>query len=144
MASKEQIVANQANARKSTGPRSKAGKRVSSRNALRHGLAISIASDLAYRDDIEKLATVLSSSKNAQKREAAREAAEAALDLYRISKIRAVLFDKAHSNGRFDLARFVELSANLARLERYERRAFSRRGRALRALGFDVLASNNQ
>jgi len=38
MATDKQIHANRANAMKSTGPRTEAGKRASSRNALRHGL----------------------------------------------------------------------------------------------------------
>jgi hypothetical protein len=38
MASDRNIKANRANARKSTGPRSSAGKKRASRNALRHGL----------------------------------------------------------------------------------------------------------
>jgi hypothetical protein len=39
MASERQIAANRQNARRSSGPRSNAGKRRSSANALRHGLS---------------------------------------------------------------------------------------------------------
>jgi hypothetical protein len=39
MASQQQIEANRRNARKSTGPRSAAGKKRASRNALSHGLS---------------------------------------------------------------------------------------------------------
>ena len=39
MASNRQVAANQQNAKKSTGPKSEAGKKRSSRNALKHGLA---------------------------------------------------------------------------------------------------------
>jgi hypothetical protein len=38
MATAAQIAANRRNARRSTGPRTVAGKRASSRNTLRHGL----------------------------------------------------------------------------------------------------------
>ena len=38
MATRRQLEANRANARRSTGPRTTAGKQASSRNALRHGL----------------------------------------------------------------------------------------------------------
>ena len=38
MATQRQIAANRANARKSTGPRTEAGKRRAKRNALTHGL----------------------------------------------------------------------------------------------------------
>ena len=58
------------------------------------------------------------------------DAAAAEIDLLRIRKIRASIFDLFHkSNGsREDLAR---LNEELGKLERYERRAFSRRRRAL-------------
>lgn len=39
MPTEKQIRANKANARKSTGPRSKPGKAISSRNAMKHGLS---------------------------------------------------------------------------------------------------------
>jgi len=39
MASEQQIAANRRNARRSTGPRSETGRKRSSRNSLRHGLA---------------------------------------------------------------------------------------------------------
>ena len=38
MATDKQVQANRRNARNSTGPRTEAGKQVSSRNAMRHGL----------------------------------------------------------------------------------------------------------
>jgi len=40
MASEKQIAANRANAKKSTGPRTPAGRAKSSRNAYRHGLSV--------------------------------------------------------------------------------------------------------
>jgi hypothetical protein len=43
MATPAQIEANRRNARKSTGPKTAAGKAASSRNALTHGLTASIA-----------------------------------------------------------------------------------------------------
>jgi hypothetical protein len=61
MSSDRQIAANQNNAQKSTGPSSKAGREISRRNAHRHGLAIKIGSDPAFRDEIEKLSQTLSS-----------------------------------------------------------------------------------
>ena len=83
MPSERQIAANRKNAKKSTGPRSKAGREASCRNARRHGLAIAIETDPAFHADIEKLAKVLSPSdgtKNVDER--AREAAGAELDLF--------------------------------------------------------------
>jgi hypothetical protein len=127
MASKRQIAANRKNATKSTGPRSKPGRDASRRNARRHGLAIAIETDPAFQDDIEKLAQALSLSQNVG--EHARDAARAELDLMRIRKIRTSLFEMLSLANSGSLAK---LNDKLAKLERYERRAFSRRNRALR------------
>jgi hypothetical protein len=42
--------ANRANARRSTGPRTAAGKARASRNAVRHGLSVSVLADPALSD----------------------------------------------------------------------------------------------
>ena len=136
MPSDRQIAANRNNAKKSTGPRSEAGREVSRRNARRHGLAIAIRTDPAFHDDIEKLAKALSLSRGMQNvDERAREAAGAELDLLRIRKIRACLFETlslvANDATSSNLA---QVNDKLAKLERYERRAFSRRNRALREM----------
>src|SRR3954469_10763223 len=52
MTSKKQTEANRKNAKRSTGPRTDAGKAASSRNALRHGL-LSEASTLPDEDPAE-------------------------------------------------------------------------------------------
>jgi hypothetical protein len=127
MASKRQIAANRKNATKSTGPRSKLGREASRHNARRHGLAIAIETDPAFQDDLEKLAKALSLSQNVG--EHARDAARAELDLVRIRKIRTSLFEMLSLANSGSLAK---LNDKLAKLERYERRAFSRRNRALR------------
>jgi hypothetical protein len=133
MSSDRKITANRNNAKKSTGPRSKAGREASRRNARRHGLAIDIGADPAFHEDIEKLATVLSSG--AQKvSEHARQAAEAELDLTRIRKVRAWLFETLYFADTAAPDAMTELNDALTKLERYERRAFSRRKRALRAV----------
>jgi hypothetical protein len=118
---------------KSTGPRSKAGRL--RRNALRHGLAISIRTDPRYSDDIEQLAEMMSRARGRQHvSDNARDAAEAVLDLNRIRKIRASLFDTIYFADTVDPDRLADLNDKLRELERYERRAFSRRNRALRGL----------
>jgi hypothetical protein len=136
MPSDRQIAANRNNAQKSTGPRSKAGREASRGNARRHGLAIDIGTDPAFCDDIEKLAQVLSSASGIQRVSAgAREAAGAELDLLRIRKIRASLFETLYFVANAAAPdRLTELNDKLAKLERYERSAFSRRKRALRAM----------
>jgi hypothetical protein len=133
--SERKIAANRSNAKKSTGPRSKAGRQASRRNALRHGLAIDIRTDPAYHDDIEQLAKMMSRASGRQSAsDSARDAAEAVLDLSRIRKIRASLFETIYFSDTAAPDRLTELNDKLAKLERYERRAFSRRNRAMRAM----------
>jgi hypothetical protein len=135
MPSEHKIAANRSNAKKSTGPRSKAGRQASRRNALRHGLAIDIRTDPAYHDDIEQLAKMMSRACGMQNvSDSARDAAEAVLDLFRIRKIRASLFETIYFADTGAPDRLIELNHKLAKLERYERRAFSRRNRAMRAM----------
>jgi hypothetical protein len=52
MATKKQIMANKANAQKSTGPRTAEGKQTSSRNAVRHGL---LSEDVVANGEDQKL-----------------------------------------------------------------------------------------
>jgi hypothetical protein len=133
--SERKIAANRSNAKKSTGPRSKAGRQASRRNALRHGLAIDIRTDPAYHDDIEQLAKMMSRASGRQSvSDSARDVAEAVLDLSRIRKIRASLFETIYFSDTAAPDRLTELNDKLAKLERYERRAFSRRNRAMRAM----------
>jgi hypothetical protein len=55
----KQVLANRRNAMLSRGPKTLVGKATSSRNALRHGLAISVARDPGSADEIERLAGTL-------------------------------------------------------------------------------------
>jgi len=135
MASARQISANRTNAKKSTGPRSAAGQQISARNARRHGLAIDIGTDSSMRDDIEALAKTISLAIGLQVvSDSARETAKAELDLFRVRRIRASLFETLYFAAKVPIATQAELNENLAKLERYERRALSRRKRALRAM----------
>lgn len=135
MTSKRKIAANRKNAKKSTGPRSEAGRATSRHNARRHGLATGIGSDPALRDDIEKLAKLLAQAGGRENiGEFAREAAEAHLDLARIRSIRARLYARMRFFGAASTEDLMEAAEQFARLERYERRAFSRRKRAMRLI----------
>jgi hypothetical protein len=70
MPSDRKITANRNNAKKSTGPRSVAGREA----ARRHGLAVAVGGDPAFHEDIEKVAKALSLSNGTkQVREHARE-----------------------------------------------------------------------
>jgi hypothetical protein len=133
MTSERKIAANRNNAKKSTGPRTQAGRAKSRQNARRHGLATGIGSDPALRDDIEMLAGLLAGGRE-NIGEFAREAAEAHLDLVRIRKIRAGLYARMRFFGDASTEDLMKAAEQFARLERYERRAFSRRKHAMRLI----------
>jgi len=134
MTADRKAVSNRKNAQKSTGPRSELGRRHSRRNALRHGLAVAIGSDPSFHEDIDVLATALMGGRREQNvGEFARQAAEAEMDLLRIRKLRASRFDAVYGSEP-RLEDHFQLNEELAKLERYERRAFSRRKSALRAM----------
>ena len=133
MASDRQIVANQGNAKSSTGPRSKKGREASSQNARRHGLAVPhwIGTSVPRRH--REMAELLAPSGSPLIKEHACEAAEAELELLRIRMVRAKLFDELLFSQSISPDGLAELDDKLGKLERYERRAFSRRKTALRA-----------
>jgi hypothetical protein len=130
MASNRQIVANRQNAKKSSGPRSTEGKARSRQNALRHGLSIPVGTSPDFQQQVMALAQALSPLQESLG-DAAVIAAEAEIELLRIRKCRATLIDEAGGRQAEPLSSsFVD---ELSTLERYERRAFSRRNKALRA-----------
>src|SRR6516164_4405877 len=89
MATAKQIAANRRNAQRSTGPRTAAGRSVSSRNALRHGLSLHQEKDAATRAAINELAQLIApDGSDNQKLVDVEEAATALLDLMRIRKVR--------------------------------------------------------
>jgi hypothetical protein len=137
MASDNKVIANRKNAKASSGPRSTAGKRRSSRNAFRHGLAVAVESDPAWRDGVEVLTKMLCLTKDSQHNPGrCREAARAAIDLQRIRQIRTRVLNKLRGN-RGAAEYHSDLNRVLAKLDRYERRAFSRRKRAFQSVDAD-------
>jgi hypothetical protein len=131
MASARQIAANRKNAQKSTGPSSTAGRRQAAKNALRHGLA---SVDSSCSREIEEIARLLSSETNqANPTFASFEAAHAQMTLLRVKKAKAVIFDRFFKSDR-SLEETIRLNAELRKIERYEKRAFSRRKRTLQNL----------
>ena len=126
MATAKQIAANRRNAQRSTGPRTAAGRSVSSRNALRHGLSLHQEKDAATRAAINELAQLIApDGSDNQKLVDVEEAAAALLDLMRIRKVRNEML------AAMDLATATpdELQRLLA-IDRYESRARTRRRRA--------------
>jgi hypothetical protein len=129
MATAKQVAANRANAARSTGPRTPAGRAKSSRNAFRHGLSLSLPRDLTTATEIDRLARAFAGNNpSAQQLMAASEFATVHCELTRIRALR--------------FAATPALSATLdpRRLhwvlgfDRYEQAALSRRKRAAKTL----------
>ena len=100
MASDRQIAANRRNARKSTGPRSGAGKKRASRNAYRHGLSLSITSTAAVAKQLDKLVRkIAGNTENPILLERARALAQAELDLARVRRAKVALIERASAFG---------------------------------------------
>ena len=136
MATPEQIAANQRNARRSTGPRTAAGKRkVAASNALRHGI---IAADPTSGGAVARIAAALAGP-NASPglRALVTPIAEAQVDLLRVRSARAKLIDLAAATAASAMGEtdaIVESLPRLVLLDRYERSAMRRRHRAMREL----------
>ena len=108
MASERQIAANQRNARKSTGPRSGAGKKRASGSAYRHGLTMNITSIAAFAKRLDKLARkIAGNTDDAITLERAREIAQAELDLARVRRAKVALIERASAFGALDPPRLT-------------------------------------
>jgi len=138
MATDRQIAANRRNGALSRGPNTRAGKARSSRNAVKHGLSIPIARDVASAGEIEVLAQRLGQSGTGSLWQA-RVAAEAELELARARSASETVLTRAGISGTWDdgaeqAPALIRAFPELQKLDRYERRAFSKRKRALRDL----------
>jgi hypothetical protein len=139
MATDRQIAANRSNGSLGRGPKTSAGKARSSRNALKHGLSIPVNRDKTLRRQIEVLARILVQSEPGNVFWQARAAAEAELELVRARAVLEAVLTRAGITAEWNGgpergAALIDVLPELERLERYERRAFSRRRRALQAL----------
>jgi hypothetical protein len=147
MARHRQIAANRRNGALSRGPKTAAGKARSSRNALKHGLAIPITRDRSTARKIQRAARQMAPSAVEDSIRNAQIVAEATFELARVrAAFEAVVarMSTSHrsnagsgdtcSTGSGKSAASIRTLAELDKLDRYERRAFSRRRRALRDL----------
>jgi hypothetical protein len=125
VATKRQSSANRLNASKSTGPRSSAAKKRSSRNVYRHGLTLSLTSSAAFAKRLENLAhKIAAGSKDEIILEYARAAAQAELDLARVRQVRVALIARVSALGALDAP---QIFGSLAEEMRYLRSILSGR-----------------
>ena len=126
-------AANRRNARRSTGPRTAAGKARAARNAHRHGLTLSLGSDPAWWPMLGALTEAIAGPQaDAERRERAMRVAQAHVEVLRIRAAKCNILADGVSPATVN---------RLTCLMRYERRAFARRKRAMRA--FDGRAKEN-
>jgi hypothetical protein len=147
MPNERRLRANRANARRSTGPTSASGKARAAQNARQHGLSLDILADPALARDVEDLAQRL--AREAQRPDLidlARRVAQAQIDVQRIrqfchERLEAALAGLHGGQGGApprvwsadDFAVALEpLTKHLKKIDRYTRRALSRRKFAVR------------
>jgi hypothetical protein len=102
MTTARQIAANRRNARRSTGARSAAGSKRSSRNSFRHGLAAGVTATAERIKYIERLARkIVGASTDVVTFENARTVAQATFELAQIRRVKVALISHVMAFGGF-------------------------------------------
>jgi hypothetical protein len=146
MTSARKIETNKKNSEFSTGPRTTRGKSKASQNARRHGLSLSINADPAWAAQVKNFARKMAGKRaSSEIFELAHRFAEPEIDLIRIRQARRELLtlylpSVDMNTLKIEPKRAKEFAVKLAKLtkqfvlmDRYERRALSRRKFAIRA-----------
>src|SRR5262245_60309851 len=138
-------AANRRNARRSTGPRTAAGKARAARNACRHGLTACPLDDLAFMRAAAALAREIlqmgtdPESQTSEEPERHLRAMQIAIAHTRVRQVRKAK-QALHGRG----LEWDELTRRLASLDRYENRALARRKAAMRRFGAELQADISQ
>ena len=128
VASEKQIAANRANAQRSSGPKTAAGEQRAGRNALRHGLSVGKMLPLVSTADLnEMLGLLCGQDALFEARQAAVTFVLAQTELRKISDLRSAISGPINSLKDRELWR-------MAALDRYEKRALTRRRRVCKIL----------
>jgi hypothetical protein len=128
MTSTRQRNANRTNAKRSTGPRTEAGKAAARLNARRHGLATSLRLELGADEEIEQLVRAIAGDAGKQAESEsdlvalARRIAEAELDLRRILRARQLLDQLPEVPAGFKLVASPNSKLFMAAVRRANRR----------------------
>lgn len=166
MASERQISANRRNAQKSTGPKTTLGKKRSSKNSYKHGLSLPVCNVGSQKQVEELLHLLAGDALDAEILGLAERAADAQADLVRVREVKTavlkrtlmqtqrgnrtqpeplasltpMLIGEGEEEQQFVKA-VQHILPELTAINRYERRAASRRNRAIHELASMKTAS---